>query len=142
MTASAPTLGTASPHDAWDGFRPGAWQTNIDVRDFILANFTPYTGDAGFLAGATGRPVILYDIPGRSGVGSRPVRTGPVPTTHSSQGLIAHARSSSTLCDEGNLSRAPGWTPGIVTRVHRPARRFTRAEQDKGRRAGEGHHTG
>ncbi len=61
MTASAPTLGTASPHDAWDGFRPGAWQTNIDVRDFILANFTPYTGDAGFLAGATEKTLTVWE---------------------------------------------------------------------------------
>ena len=47
MTASTTTdIGHA---DAWEGFTGGEWQEVVDVRDFILANFTPYTGDAGFL---------------------------------------------------------------------------------------------
>ena len=54
MTASAPTReDSLVPENAWGGFVPGAWQDSIDVRDFILANFTPYTGDAAFLSGAT-----------------------------------------------------------------------------------------
>ena len=28
---------------AWEGFKPGKWQEEVDVRDFILKNFTPYT---------------------------------------------------------------------------------------------------
>ncbi|GAA4185757.1 formate C-acetyltransferase [Gryllotalpicola kribbensis] len=40
---------------AWRGFQAGAWQDAIDVRDFIQRNYTPYEGDAGFLAGATDR---------------------------------------------------------------------------------------
>lgn len=39
----------------WDGFRPGAWQSQINVRDFIQKNYTPYTGDCDFLASATPR---------------------------------------------------------------------------------------
>jgi len=40
---------------AWDGFVPGPWQDGVDVRDFIQRNYTPYTGDASFLEGATER---------------------------------------------------------------------------------------
>ena len=38
----------------WDGFTKNvAWTDNINVRDFIQANYTPYTGDSSFLTGAT-----------------------------------------------------------------------------------------
>ncbi len=39
--------------DAWSGFISGRWQREINVREFIRLNYTPYDGDAGFLAGAT-----------------------------------------------------------------------------------------
>ena len=39
----------------WNGFETGAWTENIDVRDFINKNYTPYTGDGSFLSGATER---------------------------------------------------------------------------------------
>ena len=38
---------------AWDGFKEGKWQKDIDVRDFIIENFTPYEGDDEFLVGPT-----------------------------------------------------------------------------------------
>ncbi len=41
--------------EQWNGFQAGAWQNEINVRDFIQKNYTPYTGDASFLAGATER---------------------------------------------------------------------------------------
>ncbi|HET9368692.1 MAG TPA: formate C-acetyltransferase [Vicinamibacterales bacterium] len=39
----------------WQGFRTGLWQKEINVRDFIQQNYTPYEGDDAFLAGATER---------------------------------------------------------------------------------------
>ncbi|WP_296133028.1 formate C-acetyltransferase [uncultured Corynebacterium sp.] len=39
--------------EAWKGFEPGPWTENINVRDFIQRNYTPYDGDASFLAGPT-----------------------------------------------------------------------------------------
>ena len=42
-------------HAAWEGFLGGAWQNEINVRDFIQNNYTPYEGDASFLAPATER---------------------------------------------------------------------------------------
>ena len=37
----------------WSNFKEGQWIKSIDVRNFIQTNYTPYTGDASFLAGAT-----------------------------------------------------------------------------------------
>ena len=47
---------SARPHPALGGvrLRPLAG-LSIDVRDFILRNYTPYEGDASFLAGPTKR---------------------------------------------------------------------------------------
>jgi formate C-acetyltransferase len=45
---------------AWRGFRPGLWQTEINVRDFIQQNYEPYHGDGGFLAPATARTRALW----------------------------------------------------------------------------------
>ena len=39
----------------WEGFAGGNWQEEIDVRDFIQRNYTPYEGDGSFLAPATAR---------------------------------------------------------------------------------------
>lgn len=44
---------TSSP--AWQGFSGGLWQKEINVRDFIQQNYTPYEGDESFLAPATKR---------------------------------------------------------------------------------------
>ena len=46
-------------HKNWEGFVPGAWQEEINVRDFIQKNYTEYTGDSAFLAGATPRTQML-----------------------------------------------------------------------------------
>jgi formate C-acetyltransferase len=40
---------------AWNGFRSGLWQTEINVRDFIQQNYEPYDGDESFLAPETER---------------------------------------------------------------------------------------
>ncbi len=42
-------------HTSWSGFVSGAWQNEINVRDFIQKNYKEYTGDASFLAEATPR---------------------------------------------------------------------------------------
>ncbi len=46
---------------AWNGFRPGLWQKEINVRDFIQQNYEPYDGDASFLAPATKRTLKIWD---------------------------------------------------------------------------------
>ena len=42
-------------------FKPGKWQTEINVRDFIQQNYTPYEGDASFLAEATQATKKLWE---------------------------------------------------------------------------------
>jgi len=44
----------------WTGFTPGKWTQEIDVRDFIQKNVTPYTGDESFLSSATERTQALW----------------------------------------------------------------------------------
>ncbi|QCB93786.1 formate C-acetyltransferase [Cellulomonas shaoxiangyii] len=46
---------------AWQGFVTGPWTDAVDVRDFIQRNYTPYTGDASFLAGPTARTTGIWE---------------------------------------------------------------------------------
>lgn len=47
--------------DEWYGFEAGTWTNEIDVRDFIQHNYTPYEGDDKFLAGPTAATKQLWD---------------------------------------------------------------------------------
>lgn len=46
---------------AWHQFAPGLWQDEINVRDFIQANYRPYEGTGDFLAGISDRTQHLWD---------------------------------------------------------------------------------
>lgn len=46
---------------AWEGFRTGEWRHLVNVRNFIQKNYTPYTGDAGFLAPASERTKKVWE---------------------------------------------------------------------------------
>ncbi len=45
----------------WQGFDGDIWKKDINVRDFIQTNYTPYDGDASFLTGATEATNKLWD---------------------------------------------------------------------------------
>ena len=47
--------------DVWNGFNSGDWEQEINVRDFIQKNYTPYEGDSSFLADATERTNKLWN---------------------------------------------------------------------------------
>ena len=47
--------------EQWNGFKVGKWQDEINVRDFIQLNYTPYEGDESFLAGPTDRTKKVYE---------------------------------------------------------------------------------
>ncbi len=47
--------------NAWEGFVEGKWTSEINLRDFIQLNYTPYTGDESFLAGPTKATLELWD---------------------------------------------------------------------------------
>jgi formate C-acetyltransferase len=61
MKAGAAVKKEAKHEDCWRGFKPGDWTTSINVRDFIVRNVTPYTGDEKFLAGASKRTKAVWD---------------------------------------------------------------------------------
>lgn len=45
----------------WYDFNPGSWMTEVNVRDFIQHNYTPYEGDDSFLVGPTKRTTELWN---------------------------------------------------------------------------------
>lgn len=45
----------------WVDFKKGRWTETVDVRDFIQLNYTPYEGDAEFLAPVSDRTKDLWD---------------------------------------------------------------------------------
>ena len=52
---------TEAQQKAWEGFVGGDWQNEVNVRDFIQKNYTPYEGDESFLADATPATTALWD---------------------------------------------------------------------------------
>ena len=60
MTTEAVANATQVP-EAWQGFNLGNWNEEIDVRDFIQRNYTPYLGGEEFLAGPTEKTTHLWD---------------------------------------------------------------------------------
>ena len=47
--------------EQWEGFVPGHWTDEINVRDFIQKNYTPYDGDESFLADPTPATKKLWE---------------------------------------------------------------------------------
>lgn len=48
--------------EGWNGFVPGKWQKEVEVRDFIQRNYTPYEGDDTFLAEPTQNTKDLWQM--------------------------------------------------------------------------------
>ncbi len=47
--------------EQWKDFESGSWEQEINVRDFIQKNYTPYEGDSSFLANATDKTNKLWN---------------------------------------------------------------------------------
>ncbi len=47
--------------EEWNGFTPHKWDKEVNVRDFIQSNYTPYDGDESFLAAPTQATKDLWD---------------------------------------------------------------------------------
>jgi formate C-acetyltransferase len=90
MAATAPQEkkreGAASP---WRGFRTGLWQKQINVRDFIQQNYTPYDGDESFLTRATGRTQKIWETLQRMFAEER--RKGVLDVSQIPSSITAHA---------------------------------------------------
>ena len=48
-------------HKVWDGFKGNVWKREIDVRDFIQNNYTPYTGNESFLTPSTEKTKKIWN---------------------------------------------------------------------------------
>ena len=48
--------------EQWGGFEGRIWKEEINVRDFIQKNYTPYEGDESFLEGPTEATDKLWGI--------------------------------------------------------------------------------
>ena len=60
MPSSAALSMTQKEENAWRNFNPGDWCTSIAVRDFIVRNATPYSGDEKFLAASSARTKAVW----------------------------------------------------------------------------------
>ena len=47
--------------EQWNDFKKGDWESEINVRDFIQRNYTPYEGDSSFLANTTEKTKKLWN---------------------------------------------------------------------------------
>lgn len=46
----------------WQSFKEGNWTKEVDMRDFIVKNYTPYDGDENFLTGKSQKTNDLWEI--------------------------------------------------------------------------------
>jgi formate C-acetyltransferase len=78
----------AIQEDAWRGFRPGIWQSRVNLREFIQLNVSPYEGDASFVAGATERTKQVWDK--LKPLLAEEVRKGVLDVSHEPSSIVAH----------------------------------------------------
>ena len=72
----------------WEGFESGLWQKQINVRDFIQQNYTPYEGDESFLAPVTERTKKIWDTLSKLFVEER--KKGVLDVSQIPSGITAH----------------------------------------------------
>ncbi|WP_292834155.1 formate C-acetyltransferase [Microbacterium sp.] len=89
MTTVTPAAHDAQP-GSWTGFAPGPWQDDIDVRDFIQRNYTPYVGDGAFLTGPTDRTNRVWATLSEMFPTEREKGVYDI-DTHTPAGIVAHA---------------------------------------------------
>jgi len=61
MEGSAGLSKSAKDERCWRDFKQGNWYNTVDVRDFIICNVRPYTGDEKFLIGPSKRSKAVWD---------------------------------------------------------------------------------
>jgi len=57
-----PIFTSSETYPEWEGFNEGIWTREVNVRDFIQRNVSPYHGDSAFLTGATDRTKALWEV--------------------------------------------------------------------------------
>jgi len=74
---------------AWEGFTPGIWQKEINVRNFIQQNYEPYYGDEAFLSPPTDRTKKLWKHLNDLFIEER--KTGVLDVSQIPSSIISHA---------------------------------------------------
>jgi formate C-acetyltransferase len=87
--ASQTNTKTADTQSSWHGFKTGLWQKEINVRDFIQQNYTPYDDDERFLAPVTPRTQKVWDTLTALFVDER--RKGVLDVSQIPSSITAHA---------------------------------------------------
>ena len=87
--SAIPMPATETSAVAWRGFAPGTWQSQVDVRDFIQRNYTPYEGDGGFLQGATERTRGIWET--LQPLLAKEREKGILDVSQIPSGIVAHA---------------------------------------------------
>ena len=88
-TVASQTRPEAADTSSWQGFTTGLWQKEINVRDFIQQNYTPYDGDEQFLAPVTPRTQKIWDTLSALFVEER--RKGVLDVSQIPSSITAHA---------------------------------------------------
>ena len=89
MASAAPQEIARRTIPQWEGFNPGFWQSEINVRDFIQQNYEPYEDDESFLAGPTPRTTKIWDQLNQLFVEER--RKGVLDVSQIPSSITAHA---------------------------------------------------
>ena len=105
--ATVPKSNGERSESAWRGFTGGAWQTRVNLRDFIQRNYTPYEGDGSFLQGPTERTKGMWQ------------KLKP---------LFAKEREKGIL----DVSQVPVEHPRACAGLHRQGKRDHRRPADRG----------
>ena len=94
-------------------FKGSNWKHEIDVRDFIQANYEPYDGDESFLAAPSARTTKLWDqlsemfkIEREKGVYDAETS---LPQTLDTYGAGSAASSDASACSAARISPVPCW---------------------------------
>jgi len=61
MASTAQEISNEKKVEGWQGFNVGLWRNEINVRDFIQQNYTPYEEGASFVASATERTTKIWE---------------------------------------------------------------------------------
>jgi formate C-acetyltransferase len=89
MVSTAPQEIRKQTLPQWAGFNPGFWQNEINVRDFIQQNYSPYEGDESFLAPPTERTNKIWDHLNKLFVEER--KKGVLDISQIPSAILAHA---------------------------------------------------
>ena len=93
--------------EAWNGFKGTDWKEEINVRDFIQHNYTPYEGDESFLAEATPATTALWE---KVMAGIRIVNS-----THTPVDFDTHIATTITAHDAGYIEQELEKIVGLQT---------------------------